>query len=336
MTEAGWQKIKSWKPQTSKEVPFKDGLCTYTILCTPHERSVAPQNLPISPMAIFDWAANRWLMSLMTSTALVKVAAFFIAWAAFWLPLAIPIATLLKWRPPEPLAAEQKLPLLAPLYLIAPLILWGVSRVEGGSFSDYGLDWKLNVLVSLGLGLGLAVLSLIIVFIGQGALGWVEWRLENWQRLGKILLPVLLLGLWIGVIEELIFRGFLVNELNQDYSIWVAAAISSIIFALLHLIWDQKDTLPQLPGLWLMGMVLVLARWVDAGSLGLAWGLHAGWIWGLTCLDSAQLISYTGKGATWMTGLGEKPLAGVAGLLCLLGVGALLLFLMPYRLFLAS
>jgi len=34
--------------------------------------------------------------------------------------------------------------------------------------------------------------------------------------------------------------------------------------------------------------------------------------------------------------LGEKPLAGVAGLLCLLGVGALLLFLMPYRLFLAS
>ncbi|HAJ62065.1 MAG TPA: CPBP family intramembrane metalloprotease domain-containing protein, partial [Cyanobacteria bacterium UBA8543] len=107
----------------------------------------------------------------------------------------------------------------------------------------------------------------------------------------------------------------------------VAAAISSVIFALLHLIWDRQDTLPQLPGLWLMGMVLVLARWVDDGSLGLAWGLHAGWICGLTCLDSAELISYTGKGPVWMIGFREQPLAGVAGLLCLLGVGAVLLLL---------
>lgn len=280
-------------------------------------------------MAIFDQPEIQRLMLLMTSTALMKVAAFFIAWSTLWLPLAIPIATLLKWRPPEPLAAEQKLPLLAALYLIAPLILWGASLIDGVSFSSYGLSWKLSVLVSLGLGFGLAVVSLIIVFVGEWALGWIEWHWD-WQRLAQVLLPILFLGLWIGVTEELVFRGFLLNELSQDYSVWIAAAISSIIFALLHLIWDQKDTLPQLPGLWLMGMVLVLARWVDSGSLGLAWGLHAGWIWGLTCLDSAELIAYTGKGPFWITGLGGKPLAGVAGLICLLGIGALLLFLMPY------
>jgi membrane protease YdiL (CAAX protease family) len=280
-------------------------------------------------MAIFDQAANHGLMSLVKSSALIKVAAFFIAWVALWLPLAIPIATLLKWHPPKPLAAEQKLPLLAALYLIAPLILWGASWVEGVSFSNYGLDWKLAVLSSLGQGLGLGVFSLIIVFMGEWLLGWIEWHHQNWQRLGKVLLPVLFLGLWIGVTEELVFRGLLLNELQQDYSVWVAAAISSVIFALLHLIWEQQNTLPQLPGLWVMGMVLVLARWVDGGSLGLAWGLHAGWIWGLTCLDSAELISYTGKGPIWMTGLGDNPLAGVAGFLCLLGVGTLLLFLLP-------
>ncbi|MDP8963109.1 MAG: CPBP family intramembrane metalloprotease [Cyanobacteriota bacterium] len=280
-------------------------------------------------MAIFDQAVNQGLMSSVASTALVKVATFFISWAVLWLPLAIPIATLLKWRPPKPLAAEQKLPLLAALYLIAPPILWGASWVEGASFSDYGLDWKLEVLVSLGLGLGLGILSLIIVFSGQWLLGWVEWRLENLQRLGQLLLPILFLGLWIGVTEELIFRGFLLNTLRQDYSVWVAAGISSVIFALLHLIWEQQNTLPQLPGLWLMGMVLVLARWADGGSLGLAWGLHAGWIWGLTCLDSAELISYTGKGSVWMTGLGKKPLAGIAGIICLLITGILLQWLFP-------
>jgi membrane protease YdiL (CAAX protease family) len=281
-------------------------------------------------MAMFQQAANHGLLSFMTSTALLKIAAFFIVWAALWLPLAIPIATLLKWHPSKPLAAEQKLPLLAALYLIAPLVLWGASWVDGVPFLSYGLHWKFEIFISLGQGLGLAVLSLIFIFMGQWLLGWVEWHSENWLCLKNVLLPVLWLGLWIGVTEELVFRGYLINELQQDYSVWVAAIISSAIFALLHLIWEQQNTLPQIPGLWLMGMVLVLARWVDGGSLGLAWGLHAGWIWGLTCMDSAKLISYTGKGPIWMTGLGENPLAGVAGFLCLFGVGAFLLFLMSY------
>jgi membrane protease YdiL (CAAX protease family) len=275
-------------------------------------------------MAIFDQATNLWLVSLMTSTALIKVAFFFVAWVALWLPLAIPIAIFLKWHPPKPIATEQKLPLLAPLYLIAPLILWGASWLEGGNFSDYGLPWKFSVLKSLVIGLGLGVLSLILIFISQWLLGWIEWHLENWQKLAQICLPILLLGLWIGLTEELIFRGFLLNTLEKDYSVWLAAAISSIIFALLHLVWEQQETLPQLPGLWLMGMVLVLARMADGGSLGLAWGLHAGWIWGLTCLDSAALLSYTGKAPDWLTGLGQKPLAGIAGIVCLLLTGLLL------------
>jgi hypothetical protein len=278
-------------------------------------------------MAIFDQAVIQGLMSLRTSTTLLKVAAFFIAWVVLWLPLAIVIATALKWHPPMPLVVEKKLPLVAALYLIAPLILWGASWVDQESFWDYGLNWKLPVLVSLGLGLGLAVISLVIVFTGQWTLGWIDWRSENSPRLKQVVLPVLLLGLGIGVIEELVFRGFLLNTLQQDYSVGVAAALSSVIFALLHLIWEQKNTLPQLPGLWLMGMVLVLARWVDDGSLGLATGLHTGWIWGLTCLDSTELISYTGKGPTWITGLGANPLAGVAGIVCLLTTGILLQWL---------
>ncbi|HBB30461.1 MAG TPA: CPBP family intramembrane metalloprotease domain-containing protein [Cyanobacteria bacterium UBA8803] len=279
-------------------------------------------------MPMFERAANQWLLSLMSANALVKVAVFFTAWAALWLPLAVPIGLLLKWRPFKPLAAEQKLPLLAVLYLIAPLILWGATWVDRVSFSDYGLAWEFKLWQSLGLGLVLGILSLAIVFALEWAIGWVEWQGTNWQRLLKVWLPVLGLGLLVGIAEELIFRGFLVNELQQDYSIAVAAAISSVIFALLHLIWEQQDTLPQLPGLWLMGMVLVLARLVDGGSLGLPWGLHAGWIWGLTCLESAQLISYTGKGPIWMTGWRENPLAGVAGFVCLLGVGFLLLLML--------
>lgn len=273
---------------------------------------------------MFNPEVNQWLDSLAAATALVKVMAFFLAWAVVWLPVAIPLAKVIKWHPAKPLTVKQKLPMLASLYLIAPLIVWVAAEVEGSSFANYGLDWQPAIFVSLLLGLGLGVCGLTVVFVTESLLGWIQWHPENGQRLWSVLLPILGLGLWVGITEELIFRGFLLNELQQDYSIWVAAAISSAIFALLHLVWDQKDTPPQLPGLWLMGMVLVGARLADDGSLGLAWGLHAGWIWGLSCLDSAELISYPNKGLAWMTGLGDQPLAGGAGILCLLGTGALL------------
>ena len=76
-----------------------------------------------------------------------------------------------------------------------------------------------------------------------------------------------------------------------------------------------------------MGMVLTLARVTDNGSLGIAIGLHAGWIWGITIVDTAKLIKPTQKVPEWITGIAEKPLAGAAGILLLLTTGTLL-FLM--------
>lgn len=285
---------------------------------------IAPHHLPILLMAIIDQADNPWIIWLTSASALVKVTVFFLAWSALWLPFAIAIATGLKWHPLKPLAAQQKLPFIAVLYLIAPLIIWGVTQIEGQSFPDYGWDWTARIGISLVGGFAVAILSLGISFTGQWLVGWVDWHGENWQQLTRIGLPICGIGLGIGLIEELVFRGFLLTELQQDYSLVIAAALSSLIFALLHLIWEQQERFPQIPGLWLMGMVLVLARCVNEGSLGLAWGLHAGWIWGLTCLEEAKLISYTRKGPIWITGLGDNPLAGMSGVFCLLGVAAFL------------
>jgi hypothetical protein len=276
--------------------------------------------------ATLNWQfdLNFWLEWLAKENSLLKVTVFVIIWAIAWLPVAIPLAWQLKWNQTKPLTPEIKLPLVASLYAIAPLIVWGAARVEGASFADYGLTWQPKFFLSLVTGLGLGVGGLVIVFAVEGSLGWIQWHRENWPQLRSLILPLLALGLWIGITEEFIFRGFLVNELQQNYSTLVAAIFSSTIFALLHLIWERKQTIPQLPGLWLMGMVLVGARLVDRGSLGLACGLHAGWIWGLASIDSAKLLAYTGKGNPWMTGLGGQPLAGIAGILCLLATGVIL------------
>ncbi len=263
------------------------------------------------------------ITDLTQATAALQILVFFGVWLVLWLPIAIPLAIALKWHPPQPLAISQKLPLLASLYLIAPFVLWGFAVLAGASFAIYGLPWKLSVLISLAQGIGGGILGLAILFGIEERLGWVRWQPPA-QGLVKTLISTLGLGIWVSLTEELIVRGFLFNQLQQDYLPWIAAAIASLIFALLHLVWEGKENIPQLPGLWLMGMVLAWARWVNGGELGLAWGLHAGWIWAIATIDTAQLVAPTGKGATWLTGFAGKPLAGIMGILFLLGTGGAL------------
>jgi uncharacterized protein len=269
--------------------------------------------------------------------AIVKVIVFFSTWVCLWLPVGIILAIALKWHPPQPLG-NKKLPLLASLYLIVPLILWATTWIEGASFADWGWDWQTGTFISSLLGLTLAAVSLTILFGVQLSAGWLELQNTKVQTetgetiinfpasiLKPSTLMTLLLALWISATEELIFRGCLQNLLQQDYSILTAGAIASLIFAIAHLIWAAKETIPQLPGLWLMGLVLTLARIADNGSLGLAIGLHAGWIWGITTVDTEGLINQTHKVPEWITGIAAKPLAGAAGILLLLATAAVLL-----------
>lgn len=281
-------------------------------------------------ITLLELSADTLLAFVKNAPVIVVVIAFFVAWVLLWSPVAVVSAMILKWRPGQTLQPEQKIPLLIPLYLLAPLILWGINWLGLGSFSDYGFVSNISIVNSLVLGFGLGVLGLAVVFTCQFYFGWCKWQESNFKLVPSILLPTLLIALLVGGIEELVFRGFLFTELKQDYPVWVAAVISSLVFALLHLVWEQQETLPQLPGLWLMGMVLVLARFADRGNLGIAWGLHAGWVWAIATLDTAQLITYTNKVSELYTGKNKKPLAGLAGILCMVGTGVILWLLSKY------
>ena len=72
-----------------------------------------------------------------------------------------------------------------------------------------------------------------------------------------------------------------------------------------------------------MGMVLTEAKWLY-GSLGMPWGLHAGWILGISLLESAKLITYTDSAGNYIVGVKQKPLAGIMGILSLLITGIIL------------
>lgn len=268
-----------------------------------------------------DWWAE--------ASAFWKVFGFFGCWLVLWLPIALPLAMVLKWNPLQhSITIAQKLPLLASLYLLAPLLVYSAAALENLTLAEYGLIGIGEMLRSIATGLCCGVSGLVLLFVIERYLGWLTWQLSNSLQMTSLLaslLTTLVLALWISFTEELVFRGWLLTTLEQDYSVWIAASIASFIFAVLHLIWEGWSGLPQLPGLWLMGMILTLARSLDNGSLGLAIGLHAGWVWTIAYTDTIQFTQPSEASPAWLTGLGGKPLAGVMGILFLLGTGGVIL-----------
>lgn len=264
---------------------------------------------------------------LTDAPALLKILLFLLFWLIFWIPIAFPLARRLDWKFLSPVTASQKIPLVAGLYAIAPPLVWGILALENSSLAEHGIAWGVPLFLSGAIGFFLAALGLAIVFSIESTFGWVTWKPENLGKALSLSLPILLLALWVGVTEETIFRGLFLDWLEKDTGRAIAAILSSSVFALVHLLWERRETVSQLPGLWLMGMVLALSRAIDGGSLGLAWGLHAGWVWGLALLDSAELMTYSDLGSPWLKGFNNNPLAGLAGILCLFGTGLGLFFL---------
>lgn len=260
-------------------------------------------------------------MPTIIPTPLVTIVIFLSVWLIVWLPVGIFLAVKLNYSFHQPLKTEQKIAFLASLYLIAPLIIWGAIRVEEINWASCGINSPVNLLAWFMMGLLLAIIGLVTLLTIESSLNWVEWQRENIPQTRKLILPLLGLSLMVGLVEELIFRGWMLTELTSNYSYYISGAISSLIFACLHLVWERQNTLPQLPGLWLMGMVLVTARLTANGNLGLAWGLHTGWVWVLAITTSAELMIYTDKGSPWLKGFRNEPLAGLVGILLLLGTG---------------
>ena len=88
-----------------------------------------------------------------TSSSEIKVIALVLIWFIIWSPVAFLISRKIKWKPFEPLNSNQKLLLLAPLYTLAPVLIFLISILEQKSLIDYGLVFNCDYLTDFLLGL---------------------------------------------------------------------------------------------------------------------------------------------------------------------------------------
>jgi membrane protease YdiL (CAAX protease family) len=188
----------------------------------------------------------------------------------------------------------------------------------------YGLEFSRKNGVELLRGLVIGLISVLILFGLEGLLGWLVWQQPKVFLL-RVVLEGSLTGLGIGFAEELLFRGWLLDELQRDYTPRVALWADAIIFAALHFIKPLEAiirTLPQFPALVILGLTQVWAKRWRRGRLGLPIGLHGGIVWGYYIINIGELTEYTGRVPDWVTGIDKNPLMGVMGWL-LMGVMAL-------------
>lgn len=270
----------------------------------------------------------------------LRLGVFFLTLAICWLPLAALLALIIRDANALTLVAMS---LLFVEFLI--LLPWWARRVNGiiTPLRHYGLVWTQQNGREFLEGLSLSVVGVFLLFGVQGALGWLQWQwpqprppvslleqvlfaggsqLNAGTLVGVAIAEGLLIGGLVALAEELLFRGWLLDELQRDYRPAVALAINSLLFATLHYLRPINEilqTFPQYLGLVLLGVMLVWAKWAT-GRLGLPIGLHGGLVWGYYMITVAQLVRYTGQVPDWVTGVGGNPLAGAIGFVFLLGL----------------
>jgi uncharacterized protein len=164
--------------------------------------------------------------------------------------------------------------------------------------------------------------SLLFLYLLQGWLGWLEWQpvAVPWEQL---IGGGLLSSIGVGFVEELVFRGWILVELEADYSLAVSMWSNALIFAALHFIKPLSVMLvmlPQFPGLTSMGLLMVLAKRSQQNLLGISIGLHAGTIGVVYLVDVGKMVKYTHRVPDWITGVYGMPAAGLMGIIGLMSL----------------
>ena len=178
------------------------------------------------------------------------------------------------------------------ILFIISLPSWGRVRWKTNHLWVYiGLDFKdkLKVIKKFFCGFLFSFVLLLIftlcIFLG----GWIDSI--NYIKFGALLNSILLI---VGIVfaEEIVFRGWLMEEMILLFGLRKGIIFQSAIFSLAHYRADigLLALIPFMTGLFLFGLVLTLRRIIDKGSLWGCIGLHGGLVGVWYLIDSGMVV----------------------------------------------
>lgn len=231
------------------------------------------------------------------------------------------------------------------------LAVWVGGRfLDRRRFTDFGFHFDRGWWLDMGFGLALGAVLMAGVFLLEWALGWVSVT-GLLQAKGWAFWPGLLLALAafiaVGIYEELISRGYLLQNLAEGLNlpvlgrrgaVLVAWILSSAVFGALHA-GNPNATFTSTLSLVLAGLFLGLG-YVLTGELAIPIGLHITWnffqgnVFGFPVSGTqagATIIGIAQGGPTLWTGGAFGPEAGLVGIAAVLLGSALTIAWVRYR-----
>jgi membrane protease YdiL (CAAX protease family) len=258
---------------------------------------------------------------------LIRVAAYFVAMAVVNRVAFAGVAILLPSIPAWLLSLLEGGVYLAGILLLTwafcryldqrPLVFLGLQR-QG---------WLRSLAIGLGLGAGL----MILIFASMAAAGWLTTEFALPPALP--FLASVLSWAALSFVEELTFRGYIMQGLAKAWVMSLAVVVSSVLFGMVHLI-DPNVQVLAILNVCTAGLFLALAYLITR-SLWLSAGIHIGWN-----LTEINVLGFPGSGHTepailhttvggpeLITGGAFGPEGGLLGLAAwLLGIALLLCY----------
>jgi membrane protease YdiL (CAAX protease family) len=193
--------------------------------------------------------------------------------------------------------AENSLPtsiinMILVLEMTAAVLLsvWISGKIlDKRTFVEFGLKLDKDWWVDFGFGMGLGGLLILMVFLLELVLGWVEIEsyfavLDSDLPFGQAIVLSLIFFIAVGFYEELLSRAYHLTNLAEGLAairipasgaILLAAVLSSMVFSLLHILNPNTSVLSSI-NIFIAGLFLA-AGYLLTGRLAIPVGLHISW-----------------------------------------------------------
>jgi len=242
---------------------------------------------------------------------------------------------------PIPIVEEsfETNPVVLLIELLSILLVTWIARrlIDRRSFRSLGFNLSRQSWIDLGVGFLIPALLMGLIYITELLFGWTSFVGWAWQeaQIGDVLLGLfsgLFAFIFVGFSEEILSRGYHLQNLRDGLNLGWALLISSGIFALLHSANPHGSWISTI-GILLAGFFLAYG-WIRTGQLWLSIGLHIGWnffegtVFGfpVSGLSTYRLLHHTTTGPEIITGGAFGPEAGLV-VLPAMALGVLLIYL---------
>jgi uncharacterized protein len=266
-----------------------------------------------------------------------RMLSFLLVLALLWLPGLVPIYLVmgstqnLEDPSTKNLLSILTMGLLA-IEFIALLPWWGKQVYQHPNlYARYGLVFTRQNGLLLLKGIAIGASFAFALFVTQGWLGWLTWQSPR-LPIFQLALEGSATALGVGLAEGLFFRGWMLDELERDYTPLIALIADAGLYAALHFLKPIPvilASIPEFPGLCLLGTIVIIAKRQNSNLLGMSIGIHAGMVWAYYIVNVGNMVKYTGRVSDWITGINGNPISGLLGLIFLGVLAALMSNLAP-------